>query len=467
MPSTGSLPLSATVASANESNKNNDTTPAFATTQANQAPVAQNVWNTLQSARGNTSPTGLAISALTATDSDGTINGTGYVVVALPSSTQGTLYYNSLAVIAGQKVTADGLRFIPTAGYVGDATFTYTATDNSGAVSNTALYTIPVAQDQSTTYSIYNTNKGGANPYTTNDVLAQTIDPNTVQYNSSNLVYDATTGVLLSGAANGLATSGTNAVLASGSTLPDGVSLNAATGTIYVSAANLLPRSPSDKPYTVNVTTTDLNGGTNTVPVTFTIGANATPLPVVLTAFSAQAVRNRDALLTWTTAAETNNHHFDIERSFDGNTFAKIGQLAGHGTTAAATTYALTDAGVAAQAAGPVYYRLRQVDADGNATFSPVRSLRFAQLPTAQLSLFPNPVAASTVLDLSQLPAATTVQAQLLEATGRAVRSWHLAGAQRPTLDLTQLASGTYLLVLTGTQPDGAPLHQTLRITKE
>jgi hypothetical protein len=191
---------------------------------------------------------------------------------------------------------------------------------------------------------------------------------------------------------------------------------------------------------------------------------------VVLTEFTAQAVRNRDALLNWATASEKNNDHFDIERSFDGSTFAKIGSLAGHGTTSAASAYTLTDAGVAAQATGPVYYRLRQVDLDGTANFSPVRSVRFtaetAAAPIA-LSLFPNPAQASTTLDLRQLPATGTYQVVLLDATGRTVRTATLAGGLPQPLTIADLASGTYHVLVTGQLADGSAFKQNLRLTKE
>jgi hypothetical protein len=242
------------------------------------------------------------------------------------------------------------------------------------------------------------------------------------------------------------------------------VSLDPATGRIYVSdAAQVL--SSTGRSYTVTIATTDANGGVTTQPVTFALGG--TPLPVVLVDFTAQAVQNRDALLTWHTASEKNNDHFDVERSFDGTVFAKIGQLAGHGTTNTASSYAFTDAAVAANATGPVYYRLRQVDLDGTSAFSPVRSVRFTKAAPVALSLYPNPAQASTKLDLSQLPATATYQVTLLDATGRTVRAATLAGGLPQPLDVQDLASGTYHVLVTGHLADGAAFKQTLRLTKE
>jgi uncharacterized repeat protein (TIGR01451 family) len=476
MPATGPLTIgNATVSTAvaGETNTNNNTA-TFTTTTAplSFAPVARNVVNTLRSPEGNTANP-LAISPLNATDADGSIS--NYYVQSLP--TAGTLYYNGVAISSiptGGYQVADAslLSYKPASGFVGNAFFTYTATDNSGVVSNPALYTIPVAQDQASAYTAYNTTKGGTTAYQTNDILAQVIDPNKAVYTSAGTIFDPTTGALQTGAANGLLTTGTNAVLATTgpsdnptNTLPSGVSLDPATGRIYVSDASQLVNNPTARTYSVFVNTTDANGGITQALATFTLGAY--PLPVVLTDFTAQAVQNRDAQLRWHTASERNNDHFEIERSFDGTSFTKIGRVAGQGTTTSATVYAFTDANVAAKASGPVYYRLRQVDRDGTATYSPLRTVSFTKAAIVSLSVYPNPVATRTNLDLGQLPATGTYQVLLLDATGRQVQTWTLLGGATHPLDVAGLASGSYLLVVTGQQPDGSLLKQTMRLTKE
>jgi uncharacterized repeat protein (TIGR01451 family) len=473
MPASGSLAASATVAAAGESNTGNDVA-SLTTTATNLPPVAQNVLNTLQNVRGNTA-TALAISGLNAADTDGTI--ASYIVTAIPAAAQGVLSYNNggtyTAVANGQPLTpaqAASLRFAPATGFAGNGFFSYTSTDNTGAVSNVALYTVPVAQDLSSTYGA-TTAKGGTSKYATNDVLAFVVDPNTDLFTnggaSPGTIYSTTTGALQSGAANGLPTTGTNAVLAaSGSgpaqnptnALPAGTALNPTTGQIYVSNASLLPRINAATTYYVNVITTDLNGGTNVALAQFTLGAY--PLPVTLVSFTALA-KGSDAQLAWTTAQELNNDHFDVERSLDGATFAKVGQLAGHGSTSSASSYAFTDAGIGSRATGPVYYRLRQVDVDGTATYSPVRTVAFAASIAPAISLYPNPAAQATQLDLSLLPAGT-YQVQVLDLAGRVVLRQSATGATAPRLDLSPLASGSYLV-----QVQGQGLNLAKRLTKE
>jgi hypothetical protein len=194
------------------------------------------------------------------------------------------------------------------------------------------------------------------------------------------------------------------------------------------------------------------------------------PLPVQLVDFTAQAAPGgRSARLAWATASETNNAYFEVERSFDGTTYASLGRVAGHGSQGTASTYAFVDQqGLGTQPASLVYYRLRQVDLDGTATYSPVRTVRLGAADAAgQASLYPNPAQASTTLDLSALPAATSYQVQILDATGRQVQHLLLAGGQAPSLDLSPLAPGLLTVLVTGAQADGTSFRQALRLHKE
>jgi hypothetical protein len=193
------------------------------------------------------------------------------------------------------------------------------------------------------------------------------------------------------------------------------------------------------------------------------------PLPVQLAAFTAQAAPGgRGAQLAWTTASEVNNASFDVERSFDGVTFIKLGTLDGQGTKATATTYAFADQKAGSPSAGLAYYRLRQVDVDGTAAYSPVRTVSFGAAAAAgRASLYPNPAQASTTLDLSALPATASYQVQLLDATGRQLQRLAVAGGQAQALDVSTVAPGLLTVLVTGTQADGTPFRQALRLHKE
>ncbi|MGI4870378.1 MAG: hypothetical protein ACRYFX_04275 [Janthinobacterium lividum] len=496
-----------TVGSTVSSSPNNDavpgnntdsqaTTPAAATTGPVAADIVVSTFyttDTTPKALGNTlgNTAGQAgITALTATLTGTATSIDHYTITALPLV--GTLYVNGTAVTtlptSGLTVTvanAAKLTYDPAGTGAQDVAtpstldasnqfFTFSATDNNNNTSNVARYTLPVNQDASTTYTV-NTARPGAYAYVNGTEIARAYDYNGGRATSTTIftpdVATATPTTSNGNATNvpnnGVRTATEKSFTTVSSTFGTGftslaslgMALNATTGQITVIDQNKL-RTGNFK---VSVTTTDLYGGVTTQDIPFSIGTN--PLPVTLTTFTAQAVQNRDALLKWTTASEVDNDHFDVERSFDGTSFTKIGQVAGQGTKATATDYSLPDAGVAAKATGPVYYRLRQVDINGTATYSPVRTVSFTQ-ETATLGLYPSPATTSTTLDLSQLPTSASYQVVLLDVTGRSVRTWSLGGGQPQTLELTDVATGNYLLQVTGTQPNGTTLHQTLRLTK-
>ncbi len=104
----------------------------------------------------------------------------------------------------------------------------------------------------------------------------------------------------------------------------------------------------------------------------FTIGsvnAITAPLPIELTNFSAECKSN-NVEIRWTTASETNNDYFEINRSDDGIYFETIATVDGAGNSTIARHYTYTDNFPLSKDA---FYRLRQIDFDGESkTFNTI-----------------------------------------------------------------------------------------------
>jgi hypothetical protein len=177
-----------------------------------------------------------------------------------------------------------------------------------------------------------------------------------------------------------------------------------------------------------------------------TISNASQPLPVQLVAFTAQRV-GPDGLLSWRTAAELNNAYFQVESSVDGTTFQPLpGRVAGAGTSTLAHDYAATDKNLARYGAPLVYYRLRQVDANGASAYSPVRTVQVPQV--AGLALFPNPTRAAATLTGATPGAAV----QVFDAVGRLVVATQADAAGAAALRLPDHAARGVYVVRTGTQ---------------
>jgi len=171
-------------------------------------------------------------------------------------------------------------------------------------------------------------------------------------------------------------------------------------------------------------------------------------LPVELTSFTA-SLEGEAVALAWSTATETNNAGFDVERSTDGETFTAIGFEPGVGTTEEAQSYRFVDRD--APFATTLFYRLRQVDTDGTFEYSPVVEVQVKPSAVALLPVAPNPVVGVANLRY-ELPEATAVRLQVFDLLGRRVAT--LADGEKPagrhavTWTGSRLAPGTYFVRL-------------------
>jgi hypothetical protein len=97
-------------------------------------------------------------------------------------------------------------------------------------------------------------------------------------------------------------------------------------------------------------------------------------LPVKLYGFRVSK-QNNTALLQWNTAGEYNSQSFSIEHTSDGSNFTSIGTVAAARNSNTDKSYNFTDV---SPANGNNYYRLKQVDVDGNFAYSEIKALSFS-----------------------------------------------------------------------------------------
>lgn len=107
------------------------------------------------------------------------------------------------------------------------------------------------------------------------------------------------------------------------------------------------------------------------VPLKLTANEPAVLMPIEMTMWTATNLEE-SVLLEWTTASEENNDYFAIERSIDGVTWKVLGNVGGAGTTSATHYYSFEDT---KPVSGISYYRLKQVDFNGEYTYSSVKCI--------------------------------------------------------------------------------------------
>ncbi len=170
-------------------------------------------------------------------------------------------------------------------------------------------------------------------------------------------------------------------------------------------------------------------------PATYALQTSFAPLAVTLLSFDAQ--KQKDAVaLTWVTAAEQNNDHFEIEHSVNAKDWKSIGTVKGHGTTTDKHSYGMMHNN---PVNGKNYYRLIQFDLNGEYTTSDIRTVSFDGVLTTQLSVYPNPAAGSLFLAGGNGSSATIY---IFNATGAlTLKKEVMAGEQ---IDISNLAAGMY-----------------------
>ncbi|MBL7857286.1 MAG: hypothetical protein JNM57_06325 [Cyclobacteriaceae bacterium] len=113
------------------------------------------------------------------------------------------------------------------------------------------------------------------------------------------------------------------------------------------------------------------------------------PLPVTWVSFEGKRESNT-IVLSWVTAQEINNDYFEVEKSIDGQTFYTIGTQPGSGNTSVSKRYTFVDAEVSPFY--KYYYRIRQVDFNGDSDYSNVIMLQAVGEASQRWVVFPNPV---------------------------------------------------------------------------
>ena len=186
---------------------------------------------------------------------------------------------------------------------------------------------------------------------------------------------------------------------------------------------------------------------------TFYIATSSDPLALPVTLVNFNATYNNGSVdLAWTTASEINNNYFDIERAVNGYNWESIGQAEGHGTSMVTNNYFFTDNLEGVVPEGTLYYRLKQVDYNGNFTYSIIRPVNFSS-SIPDLAIYPNP--SGNTLNVSWNNTSndpTTLR--LMNITGITLYQEIIPGVgkMQRQLDISSYANGTYLLqVASGT----------------
>ncbi len=188
---------------------------------------------------------------------------------------------------------------------------------------------------------------------------------------------------------------------------------------------------PDEGPYTITLTVTndcETDVQTTTWPLSI--------LPVDLLAFSAQLKSSNEVWLKWTSENEFNFDYYELERTPDFRSIEAIAKIPGTPDSNRQNNYSSIDY---RPFPGINYYRLKQVDLDGQLAYSDWKAV---DVPSdlKNIKVFPNPATDKLFVDMG----ATSIQSVVgYNATGQKVL--HLQNMDESfDLDLSTWEAGIY-----------------------
>ena len=199
----------------------------------------------------------------------------------------------------------------------------------------------------------------------------------------------------------------------------------------------------------------------------FVLARDSEPLPVELSGFEATLDGEDAVRLTWTTATETGNAGFRVQRKAGGaggGSWTTVGSVKGEGTTTKPASYRYADEGLPYEA-DRLTYRLKQVDTDGSTSYSKKVTVSREVKETELLGTYLNPARTQATLRYA-VPERQDVKIYLYDVLGRRVQTvvdGEREGRHKQQLDTSRLASGVYFLRL---RAEGATKTQKLTVVR-
>ncbi|MAT58225.1 MAG: hypothetical protein CMF23_09660 [Ignavibacteriae bacterium] len=196
----------------------------------------------------------------------------------------------------------------------------------------------------------------------------------------------------------------------------------------------------------VVIESNDPNNSSITVPVSLNLSGGE--IPVELTSFNAE--KNEKVIqISWSTATETNNLGFEIERKSKDN-WENISFVSGKGTTTELSKYYFEDE-ISSIKSNKVSYRLKQIDFDGKFNFSDVIEIDLTPSAYELSQNYPNPFNPVTKINFA-LPFKSDLQLTVYNTLGQKLavieNGIKDAGYYEVIWNASDLASGLYLYVI-------------------
>lgn len=151
------------------------------------------------------------------------------------------------------------------------------------------------------------------------------------------------------------------------------------------------------------------------------------------------------ALLEWTTISENNNAQFEIERAYGNGKFELIASVQGAKNSASERSYSYIDYD---RGSGRAYYRLYEVDLDGNRNAIGTKSV---DCTNSEVEMYPNPFTDEIVVNIGDLLVNADGILELMDSNGKIVYHYDIPkNASHFNIETSTLSRGVYTVKISG-----------------
>ena len=166
-------------------------------------------------------------------------------------------------------------------------------------------------------------------------------------------------------------------------------------------------------------------------------------VPVSFLNFNLQKKTNSVSLM-WSTAAEQNSHHFEIQKSRNGQDFVSFATLPAAGNTSQIKNYSIEDL---QPYEGTGFYRIVSIDMNNQKLFSKKLSVNFSATSFYAGDVYENPVANHLLIQLESVKNETVI-ISLISAQGKVLNN-EVVRVNKTLLfkkQVEKIAAGKYVL---------------------
>ncbi len=169
-------------------------------------------------------------------------------------------------------------------------------------------------------------------------------------------------------------------------------------------------------------------------PGDYSPSVDCSTLPIELNGFDGRQDEGK-TILKWQTTNEINNKGFEIETSLDGIEWKNIGFVEGNDVTNRSYNYSFIDKN---PSAGINYYRLKQIDFDGDFEYSDLISVKI--IFNDEIRIVPNPTQGE--IELTGFESGTVM---IYNSVGETVFNQYL---EQSSINISDLSRGIYWITI-------------------